>query len=61
MKEYEVVLVQESSGKARVVRKEFDCWEAARSYAHEICLEDNRVVSCSIHKGENRCLVMDVL
>lgn len=61
MKKYEVVLVQESGGKARVVHKEFDCWEVARSYADEICLSDNRVVSCSIYKGENRCLVMDVL
>ena len=59
--DYEIVTVQETNGKARVIHKEFNDYEAARQYAEDICLNDNRTVRCSIYKGENRCLVMDVL
>lgn len=60
MKKYEVVAVQESDGKGRVVHKEFDDYDVARTYADEMAY-DNRTVRCSIYKGENRFLVMDVL
>ena len=60
MKQYEVITIQESDGKARVIHKEFDEYDVARTYADDIC-DDTRTISCSIYKGENRCLVMDVL
>lgn len=58
---YEVITTQVSGDKGRVIHKEFNDFEIARQYAHDICVDDNRTVSCSIYKGENRCLVMDVL
>lgn len=60
MKAYEVVTVQEANGKARVIHKEFDDYDVARAYADEMAY-DNRTASCSIYKGENRFLVMDVM
>ena len=60
MKEYEVISVQEENGKARVIHKEFDDYDVARTYADECCY-DNRTIRCSIYKGINRFLIMDVL
>ena len=61
MKQYEVIITQEANGKARVIHEEFDDYDVARHYADDICLNDNRTVKCSIYKGENRFLVIDVL
>lgn len=61
MKMYEVVATQLDGNKGRVVHEEFDDYDVARQYADDICLNDNRTVSCSIYKGENRVLVIDVL
>lgn len=59
MKKYEVITTQQSKDKARVIHEYFDDYEVARQYADDICLNDNRTVSCSIYK--NGFLVMDVL
>ena len=59
MKNYEVITVQQSGSKARVIHEYFNDYEAARAYAHDICVNDFRTVQCSIYK--NNCLVMDVL
>lgn len=59
MKNYEVVTTQQSNGKARVIHEYFEDFDLARVYADDICLNDNRTVSCSIYKGS--FLVMDVL
>lgn len=59
MKRYEVITTQEANGKARVIHEEFDDYEVARQYAHDICVNDNRTVACSIYDGN--ILVIDVL
>ena len=59
MKNYEVITTQQSKGKARVIRECFDDYDVARQYAHDMCLNDSRTVSCSIYRGN--ILVMDVL
>lgn len=59
MKKYEVITTQVSNNKARVIHEEFNDYDTARQYADDICLNDNRTVSCMIY--ENNILVMDVL
>lgn len=59
MQEYEVITTQQNKGKARVIHEYFNDYDLARQYAHDICVNDNRTVSCSIYKGI--VLVMDVL
>ena len=59
MKNYEVVVTQQSGNKARVIHEHFDDYDVARQYADDMVLEDNRTVACSIYKGA--FLVMDVL
>lgn len=58
-KMYEVITTQQANGKARVIHEYFDEFDVARTYADDICLNDNRTVQCSIYK--NNFLVMDVL
>lgn len=59
MKNYEVIATQVSNNKARVIHEEFDDYDVARQYAHDIVIDDHRTVSCAIYKGI--ALVMDVL
>lgn len=56
---YEVITTQVDGNKARVIHEEFNDYDVARQYADDICLNDNRTVSCSLYK--NNLLVMDIL
>lgn len=56
---FEVITTQQNKDKARVIHEYFNDYEVARQYAHDICLNDNRTVKCSIYK--KGFLIMDVL
>lgn len=59
MKKYEVIATQVDGNKSRVIHKEFYDVDEMGEYVDDICINDDRTVSCSVYK--NGLLMYDVL